>query len=148
MFSYKKAKSKLADIVLFWGFVSGAKRSILHSKGKTNTFYTAWKLQLFHLKHVCALELLSLVLFDLHGTREINLNKKIKQKFSGSLSFIIGKLKIPITLLYMDLQKRRKVLTLFHLYSNFPELYFHWTLHNFAWQRKETQRSLHYFTQL
>ena len=34
VFCYKKAKSKLTDIVLFWGFVSQAKRSILHSKGK------------------------------------------------------------------------------------------------------------------
>jgi len=54
-----------------------------------------------------------------------NINKEIKQKFTGSLSFIVGKLKIPITLLYMDLQKRRKVLTLLPLYSTFPELYFH-----------------------
>ena len=76
----------------------------------------AWKTSTLSLKHVCALELFSLVLFYLHGTREINLNKEIKQNFTGSLSFIIGKLKIPITLLYMDLQKRRKVLTLLHLY--------------------------------
>ena len=117
-------KSKLADIVLFWGFVSRAKRSILHSKGKQNYLY-GLETSTLSLKRVCALELFSLVLFDLHGTREINLNKEIKQNFTGSLSFIIGKLKIPITLLYMDLQKRRKVLTLLPLYSTFPALYFH-----------------------
>ena len=34
------------------------------------------------LKHICALELLSLVLFDPNITQEINLNKEIKQKFA------------------------------------------------------------------
>ena len=93
-------------------------------KGNKNCLY-GLETSTLSLKHVCALELFSLVLFYLHGTREINLNKEIRKKFTGSLSFIIGKLKIPITLLYMDLQKRRKVLTLLPLYSTFPALYFH-----------------------
>ena len=92
-------------------------------KGNKNCLY-GLETSTLSLKHVCALELFSLVLFYLHGTREINVNKEIKQNFTGSLSFIIGKLKIPITLLYMDLQKGRKVLTLLPLYSTFPALYF------------------------
>ena len=71
---------------------------------KTKTVRYELKTPTLSLKHVCALELLSLVLFDLLVTQEINLNKEIKQMFTGSLSFIIGKLKIPITFLYMDLQ--------------------------------------------
>ena len=46
--------------------------------------------------------LLSLVLFDLQviNLQIINPSKEIRQKLTGSLSFIIGKLRITITLLY------------------------------------------------